>query len=506
MISLIQTLTDFIHLTALQRELPIFIIIFSLLSAPLCLIFKSEKVAWSITLIANFMTTIVAWQLIELTKDGHSIRYFLGNWLPPDGIEFKVDILNASIAFLVSVMAFLVTLFAPHSISRKVPIEKRHLFYTAFLLCTAGLLGMLITGDAFNVFVFLEISSLSTYALIGLGSDNRSLTASFDYLIMGTIGATFYLIGVGFLFAMTGTLNMADLTLLLPNVQNTNAVHMAFAFITIGICIKVSVFTMHFWLPNAYTYANAAIAVFLAATATKVALYVLLRFFFVIFGTHFSFNIAHIHYLLIPLAISGIIIASIFAIFQQNVKRVMAYSSIAQLGYMILAISLVTHEGIRAAAILLFNHALIKGCLFMAMGCMVYRIGSLRISKFSGIAHEMPISFACFVIGGLSLIGVPLTAGFISKWFLLAALFDKSYWILIIVVLASSLIAVIYVWRVFEIAWFRPRPENRPLVTEVPLSMLIPTVTLAAANIYFGINAQPIIKTSQRIAQLLLGN
>lgn len=487
------------------QEFPVMILIILLLCAALCLIFKSGKISGLIALFANFLGLLIAWQLIEMTKDGQIISYHLGNWAPPVGIEFSIDVLNASIAFLVMLMAFLVTLFAPESITRKVPSEKHHLFYTAFLLCIAGSIGILLTGDAFNVFVFLEISSLATYALIGLGSDNRSLTASFDYLIMGTIGATFYLIGVGFLYAMTGTLNMADLAVLLPAVQDTHAVHVAFAFIAIGVCIKMAVFTLHFWLPNAYTYANAAISIFIAATATKIALYLLIRYFFVVFGYEFSFKIAHIQYIIMPLAVLGIVIASVLAIYQRNIKRVMAYSSIAQLGYMLLAISLASHSGIRSAIIHLFNHALIKGCIFMAMGCMIYRVGSLRVSKFSGIAYEMPISFACFVIGGLSLIGVPLTAGFISKWYLITALFEQSRWALIILVLASSLVAVIYVWRVFEIAWFRPPLESRDRVTEAPLCMLIPTIILASMNIILGINALPIIKTAQRISLLLLG-
>src|SRR5690606_2589495 len=201
-----------------------------------------------------------------------------------------------------------------------------------------GLLGVTITGDAFNVFVFLEISALSTYALVAAGAwtNRRALTAAYNYLIMGTVGATFYVIGIGMLYMVTGTLNMADLATRIAAHGNSSTVQMGFVFILVGIGLKLAMFPLHLWLPNAYSYAPSAVTVFLAATATKVAVYVLLPFMSSVFGFDSEFQASTLRLLVLPLAIIAMFAASIVAIFQHALKRMLAYSSIAQIGYILL--------------------------------------------------------------------------------------------------------------------------------------------------------------------------
>ena len=226
----------------------------------------------------------------------------------------------------------------------------------------------MITGDAFNLFVFLEISSLSSYVLISLGKDRRALTAAYQYLIMGSIGATFFVIGVGLLYMMTGTLNMADLAARLPKVLHTRTVLAAFGFLTVGIGLKLAMFPLHLWLPNAYTYAPSVVTVFLAATATKVAVYVFVRFFFTIFGMPFVFDTLPVGTILLTLGLAGVLGASTVAIFQTNVKRLLAYSSVAQIGYMLLGIGMASVTGLTAGILHLFNHAIMKGGLIYGDG------------------------------------------------------------------------------------------------------------------------------------------
>ncbi len=277
--------------------------------------------------------------------------------------------------------------FAWRSIQQE--IRKKHigLFYTCFLLCLAGLLGIVVTGDAFNLFVFLEISSLSSYVLISLGCSRRALTAAFQYLVMGTIGATFILIGVGLLYMITGTLNMADISQRLPEVADTRTIRVAFAFVTVGVSIKLALFPLHLWLPNAYTFAPSVVSAFFAATATKVGVYVLLRLFFTVFGIGFSFAAMHVGEILMLLAAAAMLVASLVAIFQNNVKRMLAYSSVAQIGYIILGISLATSDGVAAGMIQLFNHALIKCALFLSLGCIFLRLGSVELRDMHGLAQ-----------------------------------------------------------------------------------------------------------------------
>ncbi len=489
-----------------MTEQAILITLLPLLAAPLCLIISNLRVSAAINIIACGLCFIVAIGLFSITLDGTIVTYHLGGWAPPWGIEYRIDRFSSLLALLISGMAFICAIFAPLNISRHLPIEQHHLFHAAYLLGVAGLIGIVVTGDAFNVFVFLEISSLATYALIALGHDRRALIASYQYLILGTIGATFFLIGVGFLYAMTGTLNMQDLALRIPAVAETRAIHAAFAFLVVGICLKLALFPLHFWLPNAYTYAPGVISAFLAATATKVAIYLLFRFLLTLFGEHFSFATMRIHHVLLPLSLIGIVVASLAAIYQTGARRALAYSSVAQVGYIILAFCIATPAGYEAALIHMVNHAVIKGGLFLALAAMAFRVnGSLKLSNIAGIGRQMPWTFAAFCIGGLSLIGVPLTAGFISKWFLLKALLETNWWPLAILVLLSSLLAVIYIWRIVEAAWFRPVPANRGQVGEAPWMLLIPTLLIAALNIYLGIQPEFLLNfVTETVQQLIL--
>jgi multicomponent Na+:H+ antiporter subunit D len=287
-------------------------------------------------------------------------------------------------------------------------------------------------------------------------------------------------------------------------VNGTRTIPVAFAFLAVGISLKLALFPLHLWLPNAYAHAPSTVTAFIASTATKVAVYLLLRVFFTIFGAEFSFEVMQLDRILMPLALVAIISMSITAIYQGNVKRLLAYSSVAQIGYMVLGISLVSVFGVAAGILHLFNHALIKGSLFMTMGCVMYSVGSVRLNDMAGLGKSMPFTMAAFVVGGLSLIGVPLTVGFISKWYLVQAALEQGLWPVAVLVLLGSLLAVVYVWKVVEVAYFRDPPEGRT-VREAPLSLLIPTWILVLANLYFGIDAKLTSGVAIQAARMLLG-
>jgi len=383
--------------------------------------------------------------------------------------------------------------------------QRQSLYYTTFLLCLASLIGITITGDAFNVFVFLEISSLATYTLIARGRDRRALTAAYRYLIMGTIGATFILIAIGFMYMLTGTLNMADLAERLPEHHDNRVLHASFAFFTIGVALKAAIFPLHYWLPNAYTYAPKATTAFLAATATKVSLYVMIRFIFDIYGVEFAFNKMQLATLLVPLSIAGILLASLTAIFQNDAKRLLAWSSVAQLGYMSLGIGLLNVGGLTATVSHMFNHAMMKAGLFLALATMMYRVQSSSLTALSGIGRTMPWTTGAFTILGIGLIGVPFTAGFISKWYLIVGTLDKDWLAVAVLLFASSLMAVVYVGKMIDVMYFKPAPAEFADVQEGPKSMLIPCWVFAAMTIYFGIDTRLTAGLATRVANTLLG-
>jgi multicomponent Na+:H+ antiporter subunit D len=372
----------------------------------------------------------------------------------------------------------------------------------------AGLLGIVATGDIFNVFVFLEISSLATYALVAFGRDRRALLAAYQYLIVGTIGATFLLMGIGLLYSLTGTLNMQDVANRLPLVSETSTAYTAFVFMIVGVALKLALFPLHLWLPNTYTYAPSIVTAFLAATATKVAIYLLIRLHFSIFGDDFGGGV--IQTVFISLGLLSVFVASIVAIKQPNIKRLFAYSSIAQIGYMIIGIGIGTNLGLQGTLLHLFNHALMKGALFLALAAVVYRIGSTDRACFNGLAKHMPWTMAAVVIAGLSLIGVPLTVGFISKWYLVLASLQSGLWPVALLIVIGSLLAVYYVWTLVESAYFGKddaslNSASSPPIKEAPLGLLIPLWILVLANVYFGIDTRLPLEASAQAANMLMG-
>ena len=486
------------HLPALQVVVP-------LLAAPMTVLLRRRSVAFGVALAASWATLAIAIALWLRVADSGTISYAIGNWPAPWGIEYRVDSLSAFVLVLVAGVAAVVLPYSRASIEAEVPPQQHYLFYTMFLLCLTGLLGITVTGDAFNIFVFLEISSLSSYVLIALGRDRRALMASYQYLIMGTIGATFIVIGIGLLYLMTGTLNLADMGRRIAAVQGTRPVLAALAFLTVGISLKLALFPLHQWLPNAYAFAPSAVSAFLAATATKVAVYMLLRFYFSVFGHAQVFGHLPMQEAMLLLALAGMFVASTIAIFQTDLKRLFAYSSVGQIGYIILGLSFDSASGLTATIVHLFNHGVTKGAIFMLLGGVALVMGGTSLARIQGLAKRMPLTTFGIVVCGLSLIGVPGTAGFVSKWYLILAALEKGQWWLVFLIVMSSLLAAAYVWRFVEAAYFREPRQDTAGGGGVPWSMAFPSALLVAAAVYFGLDTSFTVGSAAQAAALLLG-
>jgi multicomponent Na+:H+ antiporter subunit D len=485
------------HMPALQVVLP-------LVSAPLAVLARRGSLPFALTTTAAWAAFAVAITLWMQAAHEAGVSYFIGSWPPPWGIEYRVDRLSALVLLLVSGMAAVVLPYSRRSIEAEIPHDQHYLFYALFALCLAGLLGITITGDAFNVFVFLEISSLSSYVLIALGRDRRALLASYQYLVMGTIGATFFVAGVGLLYLMTGTLNLADLAERLAAVRDTRPVLAALAFITVGLSLKLALFPLHQWLPNAYTYAPSAVTAFLAGTATKVSLYVLVRFYYSVFGGSLVFQHLPLPEIMLVLSLAAMFAASIIAIFQQDFKKLLAWSSIAQIGYITLGLSFDSVTGLTASLLHLANHAVTKCGLFLLLGGAVIVSGGPALARLAGLGRTMPLTSFGIVVGGLGLIGVPGTAGFISKWYLVLAALERGEWWLVFALLLSSLLAVAYVWRFVEAAYFRTPAPGRPR-QEAPASLLVPAWIMIAASVYFGLDTSVTVGSASGAAEMLVG-
>ena len=493
-------------MTSIYPHLPVLQVVIPLLVAPLVTIMRPSGLAWAATTATSAMGLAIAVMMAGGALDGEVQRYALGAWPAPFGIELAVDSFGELLLLILTGASTFALLAGKSSLDQQVEKARQPLFYSAWLLVLAGLAGILVSADAFNIFVFMEISSLASYILVAGGPHRRAMPAVFKYLMMGTIGATFYLIGIGLVYMMTGTLNLADMQVRIQDVTDMRPVLVAAGFITVGLGLKAAVFPLHVWLPNAYNYAPHAATVFLAACATKVALYVLLSFDFVVFQQNLLGHETQFSAFLMPLAVLGILAASAVALFEPNLKRLLAFSSVAQIGYILLGASMISMLGMTASLMHMFNHALAKGALFLVVMCLATRLPSLELDELAGVAKRMPWTMAAFVVGGLSLIGIPGTAGFTSKWYLISASLElDGGWLLIGVIVAGSLMAVAYIWRVVEVAWFREPKAEPGDVREAPTLMLAVTWLAALANIYFGL--APWLQTTLATggARMLLG-
>ena len=355
------------------------------------------------------------------------------------------------------------------------------------LLLMAGLTGIVITGDLFNLFVFLEISSLAAYALVAIGG-GKATVSGFRYLILGTVGGSFYLLGVGFIYFLTGTLNMADAARLLPEAQDTTTVVAAVVLITLGLGLKMALFPLHQWLPDAYTYAPSPVTTLIAPIMTKVYAYSLIRMYLSVFPPGYITDTVPISTVLVVLGMIGILFGSVLAFAQQDIRRMLAYSSISQLAFIALGIGLANSLALIGAVLHILNHAVMKACLFLTVGAIRSQAGVVSVAQIGGLGRRMPLTMSAFTVGALSMIGVPPSSGFFSKWYLLQGGLDASNWVAVAVILASSLLTAVYFFRVLERVYFAaPDRAETGDVKEAPPVVVIPTWLFAVAMVGLGI-------------------
>ncbi|SVB85492.1 uncharacterized protein METZ01_LOCUS238346, partial [marine metagenome] len=282
-----------------------------------------------------------ALKLVFIVADSGAQKYWLGGWGDQRyefvvGIQITVDHLNTLLLAAVTGIALLTAVYTRRLVDTELAGRQRY-FYALFSLLVTGLLGITITGDIFNLYVFMEIAALSSYALIAYGR-GRAYMAAFNYLIMGTMGACLYLLGVGFVFAKTGTLNIDDVSAFIPALGQSQALFVGFVLILLGAWAKMAFFPFHGWLPNAYAYAPTASAVILAPLATKVAVYTMFRIMFTLYFTVYSIddiNDSPIRSVALYLSTFAIVVASFFSLTQTNLKKLASYFVLSEIGYMV---------------------------------------------------------------------------------------------------------------------------------------------------------------------------
>lgn len=476
----------------MSQHFPVLIVLLPLSAALLSPLFsylhrQAGKWIAILSLFGAFLCS-VGLLLQVVANGGEAIHYWMGDWMPPLGIEFVVDPINGVIVTMITFVALCSAIYSTPFLKKNNWLYMGG-YYTLMALLCVGLSGMTLTGDAFNLYVYLEIASLSGYGLIALGG-NKGTLAAFRYLLIGTIAASLYLLALGFMYSMTGSLNMADLSVLLQDKMDSPLIIMSIALLIAAFGIKAALFPFHGWQPDAYTYSHPGAAPLISGVMSKVPAYAMLRFFFYLFGAQHLF-VQHGLTVVGILGALGIILGSVMAIAQDDFRRMLAYSSVAQIGYIGVGLAICSFYGLIGAVLHIINHAFMKGSLFMVIGGVRYRFGEVSISKLGQIGKKMPFTVFTLVVAALAMIGIPPTGGFFSKWYIMLGAMQTEQYIYVAVLVISSLLNAVYFFRVLENVFINPDPGLKELnpptgKLELPLQMLIPIVVFGIAILALG--------------------
>ena len=426
---------------------------------PLLLGLRVNRAGWPVamatSLVVAGLATRLAWAVSPWSGGGQRFVHDLAGYPAPYGIELVGDGLSAILALLIGVIAVAVAVYA------RTTGPDSNGFYSGYLLLVGGLLGMALTGDLFNLFVFLEIVGLVSYALIASNDDGRAAYGALKYLFLGTTGASLYLIGVGYAFVATGTLNMRDMATELDLVgYGDPMVQAAFGFILIGFMLKIAIFPLHTWQPDAYTYAPDTVSAFIAALVSTTAAYALIRIAYDVFTVEFFAANPLITDAVLLVASISIVVGSLLALLQSDLKRVFAYSSVAQFGMILAAIGLQSETALFGAIIHLVGHGLMKATLFMGAGVLSSAYGAQTVADYAGLAKRAPITAGMMAVAGLALVGIPPSVGTLGKWFIALGAVEEGSWGVAAVIFLSTLLTLTYIGRLLEALYFTPLADT----------------------------------------------
>jgi multicomponent Na+:H+ antiporter subunit D len=447
----------------------------------------------------NFLFSLIL--LRHVFKEG-SFSVYMSGFAPPWGIELFMNPLAALMASLITGFCFLIAVYSLGSLDREVPAEKVGWYYTAYLLLMAGMVGMMVTYDIFNLYVLLEIVGLSACALVIAKGSKEATEASLKYLLLATIGSGFIMFAIGFLYTITGHLNIYYISVELAEVSSLfpAIIWTAMGFFLVGFGLKSALFPLHVWLPDAHSSAPFPSSALLSGLVVKVYIIALFKILYGVFGTKIMQE-SSISELIIGMAAVAIIGGSVFAFTQQDLKRRLAYSTVSQVGYIYLGLSLGTPWGIKAALLHVVVHAFMKSCLFLAAGNIYFQTGKRNVTLFSGLGHIMPVTMAAFSVASLSMVGIPVFAGFITKYGLALGSVERGSSGFIALIVLSGLLNAMYYFPIIWQAFFTGRQGEKVSLDQVPPVLLAPVVILALGILYLGIFPAGILALFERAVE-----
>ena len=464
-----------------------------------------KEVCAPLTIFATGSAFAVSIMFVLFVLDGGEISYGVGGWPPPYGIEIMVDPLTSFMLLLITGTSFLISIYSFRSIPKEVGYEARGWYYVEFLLCMIAMMGLVIARDMFNIYVYIEVVGISACALVVSKGDRIATEATLKYLLLATIGSGFILLGIGFIYMITGHLNMVYAGEALRLVMNDYPflLWVTMSFFVVGFGIKAALFPLHLWLPDAHSSAPSSSSAMLSSLVVKVYIVSFFKLLFIVFGLEMFQETTNIRVLILVMAAAAILGGSFFAFVQLELKRRLAYSTVAQVGYIFLGIGLGTPEGMLAAFFHIIVHAFMKTVLFLCAGAIYYQTGKKKVTQFAGLGYTMPITMGAFLIASFSMVGIPATGGFISKFYLGLGSLAAGQPIFILLIVVSGLLNAMYYFPILWQAYFVSGDDHgghegedehghgssasRFKLDKVPVTMLAPIVILALGVIFLGL-------------------
>ncbi|MEW6552800.1 MAG: monovalent cation/H+ antiporter subunit D family protein [Actinomycetota bacterium] len=490
------------------RHFPILMITLPLLGAvfmPLMGYLRAKWVPWTAALPLAASSVLGVLLIGKIPAEGY-LGYHLGNWEPPWGIEIRVDFMGLFLMLIVCGITLLSMVYSRRYIAAEVSEGRQTAYYTLFLLMSGAMLGFTATGDIFNLFVFMEILALSSYALVAITGNRNAVRAAFKYLLMGAPSSIMVLLAIGFLYSATGTLNMADLSRRIAESGYTEVLIVSYILFVIGFGVKAALFPLHMWLPDAHSIAPSPISALLSGLLVEVSAFAILRISFSVFTSGAENLIGGTMDAAGIFAAAAVLFGGIMAVLQKDLKMMIAYSTISHIGYIFLGITAMTAEGITGAMYHMLDHGLAKACLFLCAGSFIYVKGYRRIEDLKGAWRQMPWTCFAFALAALSVVGIPPTAGFISKWYLILGNIEGGNYLYVVILLAGSILAAVYCFRVIIYMFFLPGKEGawEGEFKDAAPSMLSPVWILSLGTLFFGVFSYLVIPSLLKAAEFLL--
>ncbi|QHS22839.1 Na+/H+ antiporter subunit D [Virgibacillus sp. MSP4-1] len=483
-----------------MSNLAVLPIIIPLISGILAIFFAKKTIAVRVfSQVLTIVNLAVSVGIAVYVIQNGTVTLETGGWSAPFGIILVADPLAIFLVVTTNIIATASVFFAPNSLSQK---QDQFYFYTFYFLLITGVSGAFLTGDLFNLFVFYEVLLMASYGLIVLGGEKIQLRESLKYVLLNLFSSMLFVTTVAFIYSVTGTVNMAQLGERIQEVEQTGILTTIGVVLFFVFATKGAIFPLYFWMPKSYIVPNAVVSALFGALLTKVGIYSILRTFTLIF----SHNPEITHELFLWLAALTMIFGVIGALSTDNVKLIIVYNIIPAVGWMLMGIGLLNHDGLAGSVYYLLQDIIIKAGLFLMVGALVYAAGTSDLKKMKGLIHHYPLLGWMFFIGGLILAGVPPFSGFIGKLLLLQGGIQEGRYGIVIIGLLSSLLILLSIMRIFTRAFWGEKTEitNPNMQRNKARRLMIPALGLLSVNVILGVGAEWFIPHIETITNQLM--